>query len=90
MFSNLCQNKQLDDLNKAQIDGLELCPLCFGYAIIPNPEDKIFHCEKCFKDSCRECKHVSHVPLQCSEVEYDSDVKMRTHIEDEMSKALLR
>lgn len=42
------------------------------------------------KESCRECKEPSHVPLRCDEVEKANDVKMRTYIEDRMTEALLR
>lgn len=91
VFSRMAQRKQMDEVKRANIDGLETCPFC-DFATIPPPDSKIFTClnEECMKESCRECRHVSHIPLRCNEIEYDEDVKMRTYIENKMTEALLR
>lgn len=91
VFSRMAQRKQMDEVKRANIDGLETCPFC-EFATIPPPDSKIFTClnSECMKESCRECRHVSHIPLRCSEIEYDEDVKMRTYIENKMTEALLR
>lgn len=87
---NLAHTIQMQEVQKADIPGLEYCPLCSNWAMIPDPDDKIFHCEACNKESCRECKHEAHVPKRCNEIEYDEDVKMRTYIENKMTEALVR
>ncbi|KAI4471048.1 ubiquitin conjugating enzyme 7 interacting protein-related [Holotrichia oblita] len=89
-FTNLCHRIQMQEINSAGLPGLEHCPLCSDFAMIPAADDQIFHCEMCNKDSCRKCKHAAHVPLRCNEIEYDEDVKMRTFIEDKMTQALIR
>ncbi|XP_044269959.1 E3 ubiquitin-protein ligase RNF216-like [Tribolium madens] len=91
VFKRLCQRKQIEEIKSANIDGLETCPFC-DFSMVPKEGDKIFKCGniECMKESCRECRHVAHIPLKCSEIEYDEDVKMRTYIENEMSEALLR
>lgn len=87
----MAQKKQLAEIKAAGIEELEVCPFC-DFATIPAPGDKIFRClnAECMKESCRECKEPSHVPLRCDEVESDKDVKARTYIENKMSEALLR
>ncbi|KAF2879984.1 hypothetical protein ILUMI_26187 [Ignelater luminosus] len=91
VFSRMAQRKQMEEIKRANLDGLETCPFC-DFATIPSPDDKIFHClnSDCMKESCRECRHISHIPLRCNEIEYDEDVKMRTYIENKMTEALLR
>nr|XP_022913642.1 E3 ubiquitin-protein ligase arih1-like [Onthophagus taurus]XP_022913643.1 E3 ubiquitin-protein ligase arih1-like [Onthophagus taurus] len=89
-FERFWQKKQLHEIEKAKIDGLEFCCLCYKFAYIPNPDDKIFSCTACKQDSCRECKHESHIPLRCNEIEYDKDVQIRTFIENKMTEALVR
>ncbi|KAF5278107.1 hypothetical protein FQR65_LT03623 [Abscondita terminalis] len=91
VFSRMAQRKQMEEIKRANIDDLETCPFC-EYATIPPPDSKIFKClnEDCMKESCRECRHVAHIPLRCNEIEYDEDVKMRTYIENKMTEALLR
>ncbi|XP_064211571.1 uncharacterized protein LOC103312285 isoform X1 [Tribolium castaneum] len=91
VFKRLCQRKQIEEIKNANVDGLETCPFC-DYVMVPEEGDKIFKCGniECMKESCRECRHVAHIPLKCSEIEYDEDVKLRTYIENEMSEAFLR
>ncbi|RZB39510.1 uncharacterized protein BDFB_012314, partial [Asbolus verrucosus] len=91
VFQRLCQRRQIEEIKNANIDGLETCPFC-DFSMIPAEGDKIFKCEniECMKESCRECRHISHIPLRCNEIEYDEDVKMRTYIENKMTEALLR
>lgn len=85
------QKKQMEDVKKADIEGLESCPFC-EFSTIPPPGDKIFRClnEDCGKESCRECRHEAHIPKRCNEIEYDEDVKMRTFVENRMTESLLR
>lgn len=87
----MAQKKQLAEIKAAGIEELEVCPFC-DFATIPVPGDKIFRClnAECMKESCRQCKEPSHVPLRCEEVEGDKEVKARTYIENKMSEALLR
>lgn len=81
----------MEEVKAAGIENLESCPFC-DFATIPNPESKLFQClnPDCMKESCRQCKETSHVPLRCDEVEKESDVKARTYVEENMTEALLR
>lgn len=91
VFSRMAQRKQIEEIKKANIEGLETCPFC-DFSTIPAEQDKIFKClnKECLKETCRQCGHIAHVPLKCHEIEYDEDVKMRTYIENKMTEALLR
>lgn len=91
VFARLVLRKQMDDVKKAEIDGLENCPFC-EFSTVPAAEDKIFKCQNpdCMRETCRECKHEAHIPLKCSEIEYDEDVKMRTYIENKMTERRIR
>ncbi|KAF5272774.1 hypothetical protein FQA39_LY07801 [Lamprigera yunnana] len=91
MFSIIALKKQVEEVKAAGIEDLETCPFC-DFATIPNRDDKLFRCLNpvCMKESCRQCKEPSHIPLRCEEVEKDNDVKARTFIENKMTEALLR
>lgn len=91
IFEPLIIRLQMEDLKKAEIPGLETCPFCDFSMILPN-EEKIFKCQNvdCMEESCRQCRHQSHVPKKCNEIEYDEDVKKRTYIENKMTEGLLR
>ena len=54
MYKILFKNRQLDDIRKAKLQGLEICPYC-NYSYIPPIEDKIFRCKfpECLKETCR-------------------------------------
>lgn len=52
-------------LIKAGIEGLVYCPFCPYAAIMEDPTDKEFQCEKCRVISCRYCRVKSHRPLSC-------------------------
>lgn len=91
VFARMAHRKQMEEIKQANLDGLEQCPFC-DFATIPAPEDKVFYClnSECKKETCRKCRHLSHIPKRCEEIEYDEDVKMRIYIENKMSEALLR
>ncbi|KAK9877205.1 hypothetical protein WA026_016951 [Henosepilachna vigintioctopunctata] len=91
VFEPLFNKIQIKELKEANIDGLETCPFC-DFSLILNNEDKIFKCQniECMEESCRECRHKSHVPFRCNEIEYDEDVRKRTYIENKMTEALVR
>lgn len=91
MFSKIALRKQIDEVKSAGIEDLESCPFC-DFATIPTPGDKIFKClnDECLKESCRQCKELSHIPYRCDEIEKNDEVKARTYIEDKMTEALLR
>lgn len=59
---------QDDELRRADIPNLSKCPLCNFAMIIDNPNEKVFKCTQCGKETCRECKEESHIPLRCNEV----------------------
>ncbi|EFA00239.2 hypothetical protein TcasGA2_TC003067 [Tribolium castaneum] len=91
VFQGVWHRKQIEEIRNANIDGLETCPFC-DFCMIPDEGDKIFKCAniECMAETCRLCRHRSHVPKRCNEIEYDEDVKMRTFIENKMTEALLR
>ncbi|XP_056642134.1 E3 ubiquitin-protein ligase RNF216-like isoform X1 [Diorhabda sublineata] len=91
MFERLAQRIASEEIKKAKVDGLETCPFCDFAMILPEHE-KIFKCinEECLIESCRQCRHKSHIPLRCNEIEYDEDVRRRTYIENKMTEALTR
>ncbi|KAL1490678.1 hypothetical protein ABEB36_013333 [Hypothenemus hampei] len=91
LFSKLAQKKMVAEVKAAGVDDLESCPFC-DFAIIPPPGEKLFRClnPDCMKESCRECKEPSHIPLRCDEVEKEEGVKARTYIENQMTEALVR
>ncbi|GLV34113.1 hypothetical protein CBL_00042 [Carabus blaptoides fortunei] len=90
-FSKIAQKKQLEEVKAAGLKDLEFCASC-DFAFIPAPDDKIFRCmnTKCMRETCRMCQKPSHIPLRCNEVEKESDIKIRTYIEDKMTEALVR
>ncbi|XP_066143668.1 E3 ubiquitin-protein ligase RNF216-like [Euwallacea fornicatus] len=90
-FERLMLKIQSEEVKRANVDGLETCPFC-EFASIPPTESKVFKCEnlECLKESCRLCRHESHIPKRCNEIEYDEDVRRRTFIENMMTEALAR
>ena len=50
--------KQAKEIEEAELDGLEECPFCEYKAVIENPDEKLFRCERedCGAVSCRACK----------------------------------
>ncbi|XP_041354024.1 uncharacterized protein LOC121371875 isoform X2 [Gigantopelta aegis] len=92
LFSRLLRNLQEEEVQKAGIPDLETCPHCSFAAIMPDPNNKVFHClnTECLKETCRFCKEPNHVPLKCNEVEKQGETNMRTYIETRISEAMLR
>lgn len=90
-FDPLFTKIQIDEVKRANIDGLETCPYC-DFSMILSDGEKIFQCQnlECMESTCRECRHKSHVPFRCNEIEYDEDVRRRTYIENKMTEALVR
>ncbi|KAJ8970697.1 hypothetical protein NQ317_000595 [Molorchus minor] len=90
-FDRIVQKIASEDIRRANVDGLETCPFCDFAMVLPDNE-KIFKCinQECLIESCRTCRHKSHIPLRCNEIEYDEDVRRRTYIENKMTEALTR
>lgn len=84
--------KQEQELELAQIPGLESCPFCSYAVVIENEQERLFRCEnsQCGVVSCRECKKEDHLPKTCKEVEQDKVLDARHAVEEAMSKALMR
>uniref|UniRef100_V5GJN0 E3 ubiquitin-protein ligase n=1 Tax=Anoplophora glabripennis TaxID=217634 RepID=V5GJN0_ANOGL len=90
-FEKLAQNIAIEEAKRANIDGVEMCPFCDWIVVVPDDKKVIKCCNMdCMTESCRMCRHVSHIPLKCNEVEYDEDVRRRTYIENKMTEALTR
>ncbi|XP_018027113.2 E3 ubiquitin-protein ligase RNF216 isoform X2 [Hyalella azteca] len=92
VFSNLLKRKQAEEIMAAGIADLECCPFCNFATIMPNKEDKIFHClnPECLKDTCRLCKEPAHIPLRCEEIETKAQLSARTYLENQMTEAMVR
>uniref|UniRef100_A0A914V487 RING-type domain-containing protein n=1 Tax=Plectus sambesii TaxID=2011161 RepID=A0A914V487_9BILA len=88
----ILRRSQQAELRSAQLDNMETCPFCDFALIIENADERLFRCQNpdCLKESCRECKEQSHIPLRCEEVEKDVEVRMRTFIENRMAEAMIR
>ncbi|KAF9460087.1 hypothetical protein BDZ94DRAFT_1223732, partial [Collybia nuda] len=87
--------KQRKELEAARLDGWEECPFCdFGCVMeVPWEQDKLFRClneEVCGVVSCRMCKELDHLPKSCEENEKDKALDGRHHVEEAMSRALMR
>ncbi|KAG9099890.1 hypothetical protein FRC06_004730 [Ceratobasidium sp. 370] len=59
--------KQEQEIELAQIPGLESCPFCSYAVVIENEQERLFRCEnaRCGIVSCRECKKEDHLPKTC-------------------------
>jgi len=92
VFSRLLQRRQLEEVQAAGFEDLVQCPACNFATIMPDPLDKIVHCQnpECGKETCRLCREDNHIPLTCDEVEKDSDVADRVKLENAMTDAMLR
>ncbi|QRV85512.1 TRIAD3 [Ceratobasidium sp. AG-Ba] len=84
--------KQEQEIELAQIPGLESCPFCSYAVVIENEQERLFRCEnsECGVVSCRECKKEDHLPKTCKEVEQDKVLDARHAVEEAMTKALMR
>lgn len=76
VFNKLQQKRQLEEVEAAGLEDLEKCPACSFATIIPDPGVKVLVCgnPECGKETCRECREESHMPLACHEVERDEEV----------------
>lgn len=93
MFELFERLEQQAALRNANVEGLEKCPFCDFAAIYPPVEvNKEFRCEvpDCGRISCRLCKLDSHLPLTCEQYKKEQGVDERRHIEEAMTKAILR
>lgn len=54
-LSNLLRRIQDEEVRSAGIEDLETCPFCSFATVMPNKDDKVFHClnPDCMKESCR-------------------------------------
>ncbi|KAG9090822.1 hypothetical protein FS749_000263 [Ceratobasidium sp. UAMH 11750] len=84
--------KQEQEIELAQIPGLESCPFCSYAVVIENDQERLFRCEnaRCGIVSCRECKKEDHLPKTCKEMEEDKVLDARHAVEEAMTKALMR
>ncbi|KAL4893509.1 hypothetical protein BDV59DRAFT_177517 [Aspergillus ambiguus] len=85
--------QQDDEIQQANLEGLESCPFCDFKAICaPVEEDREFRCLKpsCEMVSCRLCKAESHLPQTCAEARRERGVSERHQVEEAMSEALIR
>lgn len=72
-------------LIKAGLDGLVYCPFCPYAAIMEDPTDKEFPCEKCKVISCRDCRVKSHRPLSCESTSLNGKINDRLPKREEIN-----
>ncbi|EEH42015.2 hypothetical protein PAAG_03936 [Paracoccidioides lutzii Pb01] len=92
LIDKLEELEQLDEIAKADIEGLHDCPFCDFKAICPPIDDySEFACQNptCKKVSCRFCEKESHIPMSCKEA-CNKRLPARAKIEEAMSDALIR
>ena len=82
---------QEESLLLAEMEDLVRCPSCDYAAVLP-PEDKVFKCQACAKETCRFCKEEwsEHFGLKCSEVEKKNTRDVRLSYEEKMTMAKIR
>ncbi|PYI06766.1 hypothetical protein BO78DRAFT_110826 [Aspergillus sclerotiicarbonarius CBS 121057] len=93
MMQKLDSLQQLDEIEKAGLEGLEACPFCDFKAICPPvEEDREFRCRnpECERVSCRLCQQESHIPKSCQEARKERGLPERHLVEEAMSEALIR
>lgn len=85
--------RQIDEIAKASIDGLEECPFCEFKAICPPIEQhKEFKCmnPECEQTSCRLCREETHIPQSCKEARRTRGISERRMVEEAMTATLIR
>ena len=85
--------QQQAEVRTADLPNLESCPFCDYAAICPTVEqDREFRCKMpdCEAVSCRLCKALSHLPMNCEEYKKEQGVSERHIIEEAMTKALVK
>ncbi|KAJ7063387.1 hypothetical protein C8F01DRAFT_1132808 [Mycena amicta] len=97
LYERVKQNKEVA---AAGIQGLEECPFCEFKCLIENEQVGPTHppvknysvCrnEECSSVTCRKCKQLDHLPKSCKEVEEDKKREGRHHVEEAMTRALMR
>ncbi|KAF7294852.1 hypothetical protein MIND_01023100 [Mycena indigotica] len=89
LYERVKQNKEVA---AAGLEGLEECPFCEFKCVIENEQEKLFNCrnDDCGAVTCRQCKQLDHLPKSCKEVEEDKKREGRHHIEEAMTRALMR
>ncbi|CAH1957989.1 unnamed protein product [Acanthoscelides obtectus] len=90
LFSTLSQRCTESEIRAAGLK-VDSCPFC-NFTNTIDERYTLFQCfnPKCMKETCRLCKELNHLPLQCDEVEKDEDVKARVHVENKITDAILR
>ncbi|KAI6158481.1 hypothetical protein EDD17DRAFT_1623316 [Pisolithus thermaeus] len=84
--------KQIKEIEAAGLENLEECPFCEYKCVIENEMEKLFRCENtvCGAVTCRVCKRPDHLPKSCKEVEEDRHLDVQHHVEEAMTRALMR
>lgn len=82
---------QEESILLAEMEDLVRCPSC-GFAALLPPEDKVFKCQLCAKETCRYCKEewAEHFGQKCSEIEKKSVRDVRLSYEERMTMAKIR
>ncbi|KAJ3429064.1 e3 ubiquitin-protein ligase [Anaeramoeba flamelloides] len=89
LFERLVQESEI---SLAGIKHLKKCPFCNYAVIIRNPNKRTLECmnPKCLKDSCLRCGNEAHKGKSCEQVKKQKNIGLRTYMEEELTKALLR
>lgn len=87
VYASLLVKRQLEEVLKAKIEGLEACPFCDFMAVL-DQGNTVFTCMKCKRNSCRLCKKPDHLPEECEDIK--EKTAARTHLENKMAEAMIR
>ncbi|KAF7305009.1 hypothetical protein MKEN_01215900 [Mycena kentingensis (nom. inval.)] len=89
LYERIRANKEVA---AAGLEDIEECPFCDFKLVIENDQEKLFVCrnDDCAAVTCRQCKQLDHLPKSCKEVEEDKKLEGRHHVEEAMTRALMR
>lgn len=80
---------QMIDIKKANLPGLKHCKHC-DYMYVMDPEDTVFYCRGCGKNTCLLCEGPNHLPKPCPKKETPTEEATRKEAEEELTRERLR
>lgn len=83
--------KTTEDIQAANIPGMQLCPFC-DYAYVAENPHPLFTCagKDCGIVSCSVCKRKDHRPQTCADLDRESRMTDQQKAEEKMAEAIIR